>query len=255
MRWSKQNVSLPGMSRDFAVPYQTRGGGRTNWVYSVRQKRRKIYYCSYHCFGRCKDDRRKGRSMTGKTHSATGFFAGLVISHYTGCPGAMTLAMATGSVLGGLLPDIDNVHSQIGSRLPVVELIVHGCQRGIRLLSGILPRKLRENVRSMTGHRGLLHSLLVPAAMLLALPVIGNTNGIEKTFLIGMIAGNLSHLILDMLSGGVPLLIPFSVARIRVCNFRTGGIMDKLWRLVMYFGIGYLGLSELYQIVSKYIRI
>lgn len=34
----------------FAVPYQTRGGGRTNWVYSVRQKRRKIYYCSYHCF-------------------------------------------------------------------------------------------------------------------------------------------------------------------------------------------------------------
>ncbi len=193
--------------------------------------------------------------MTGKTHSATGFFAGLVISHYTGCPGAMTLAMATGSVLGGLLPDIDNVHSQIGSRLPVVELIVHGCQRGIRLLSGILPRKLRENVRSMTGHRGLLHSLLVPAAMLLALPVIGNTNGIEKAFLIGMIAGNLSHLILDMLSDGVPLLIPFSVARIRVCNFRTGGIMDKLWRLVMYFGIGYLGLSELYQIVSKYIRI
>ena len=160
--------------------------------------------------------------MTGKTHSATGFFAGLVISHYTGCPGAMTLAMATGSVLGGLLPDIDNVHSQIGSRLPVVELIVHGCQRGIRLLSGILPRKLRENVRSMTGHRGLLHSLLVPAAMLLALPVIGNTNGIEKAFLIGMIAGNLSHLILDMLSGGVPLLIPFSVARIRVCNFQIG---------------------------------
>lgn len=60
----------------------------------------------------------------------------------------MTLAMVTGSVLGGLLPDIDNVHSQIGSRLPVVELIVHGCQKGIRLLSGILPRKLRENVRS-----------------------------------------------------------------------------------------------------------
>ena len=165
----------------------------------------------------------------------------------------MTLAMATGSVLGGLLPDIDNVHSQIGSRLPVVELIVHGCQRGIRLLSGILPRKLRENVRSMTGHRGLLHSLLVPAAMLLALPVIGNTNGIEKTFLIGMIAGNLSHLILDMLSGGVPLLIPFSVARIRVCNFRTGGIMDKLWRLVMYFGI-ISDSIQVYQNIAEKIR-
>lgn len=160
----------------FAVPYQTRGGGRTNWVYSVRQKQAENILLFVSLFsGDAKDNRRKGRSMTGKTHSATGFFAGLVISHYTGCPGAMTLAMTTGSVLGGLLPDIDNVHSQIGSRLPVVELIVHGCQRGIRLLSGILPRKLRENVRSMTGHRGLLHSLLVPAAMLLALPVIGNT--------------------------------------------------------------------------------
>lgn len=34
----------------FSVPYQTKGGGRTNWVYSVCQKRRKIYCCSYHCF-------------------------------------------------------------------------------------------------------------------------------------------------------------------------------------------------------------
>lgn len=193
--------------------------------------------------------------MTGKTHSATGFFAGLIISNYTGCSETMTLAMVTGSVLGGLLPDIDNVHSQIGSRLPAVELIVHGCQRWIRLLSGILPRKLRENVRSVIGHRGLLHSLLVPAAMLLALPVIDNTNGIERAFLTGMIAGDLSHLILDMLSGGVPLLMPFSVARIRVCKFRTGGIVDVLWRVAMYFGICYLGLTELYQIASGYIRI
>ena len=34
----------------FAVPYQTKGGGRTHWVYCARQQRRKIYYCSYHCF-------------------------------------------------------------------------------------------------------------------------------------------------------------------------------------------------------------
>ncbi|WP_337413053.1 hypothetical protein [Waltera sp.] len=91
--------------------------------------------------------------------------------------------------------------------------------------------------------------------MLLALPVIDNTNGIEKAFLIGMIAGDLSHLSLDMLSGGVPLLMPFSVARIRVCSFRTGGMVDRMWRFAMYFGIFYLGLSELFQIASGYIRI
>ena len=70
-----------------------------------------------------------------------------------------------------------------------------------------------------------------------------------------MIAGNLSHLILDMLSGGVPLLMPFSVARIRVCSFRTGGVVEWMWRFAMYVGIFYLGLSELYQIASGYIRI
>ena len=139
--------------------------------------------------------------------------------------------------------------------LPIAILPVAGLLLGIGSSFTNATTIETYGLTKILGDGTLLHSLLVPAAMLLALPVIGNTNGIEKTFLIGMIAGNLSHLILDMLSGGVPLLIPFSVARIRVCNFRTGGIMDKLWRLVMYFGIGYLGLSELYQIVSKYIRI
>ena len=139
--------------------------------------------------------------------------------------------------------------------LPIAILPVAGLLLGIGSSFTNATTIETYGLTKILGDGTLLHSLLVPAAMLLALPVIGNTNGIEKAFLIGMIAGNLSHLILDMLSGGVPLLIPFSVARIRVCNFRTGGIMDKLWRLVMYFGIGYLGLSELYQIVSKYIRI
>ena len=193
--------------------------------------------------------------MTGKTHSVTGVFAGLAISNCMGCTEAMTLAVVAGSMLGSLLPDIDNVHSQIGNRLPVAELVVHCCQKTVRFLSEIFPRKLRENIRSMIGHRGLLHSLLVPAAMLLAMPVVDGHKRIESYFLMGMIIGNISHLILDMFSGGIPLLMPFSVARIRLCNFRTGGFADRLWRLVMYFGIGYLGLSELYQIASKYIRI
>lgn len=145
MRWSKQNISLPGMSRDFCSALSDQGRRQDQLgVYCPPKAAENILLFVSLFSGDAKDNRRKGRSMTGKTHSATGFFAGLVISHYTGCPGAMTLAMATGSVLGGLLPDIDNVHSQIGNRLPVVELIVHGCQRGIRLLSGILPRKLRE---------------------------------------------------------------------------------------------------------------
>lgn len=169
----------------------------------------------------------------------------------------MTLAMVTGSVLGGLLPDIDNVHSQIGSRLPVVELIVHGCQKGIRLLSGILPRKLRENVRSLIGHRGLLHSLLVPAAMLLALPVIDNTNGIEKAFLIGMIAG---------FKPGHAFRWSSAADAVQCCKDpgmqlpyrRNGGQDVEICNVLWYLLSGVIGIISdsirVYQNIAEYIR-
>lgn len=36
--------------REFRVPFQTRGGGKTQWVYSRRKGKKKLYYCSYKCF-------------------------------------------------------------------------------------------------------------------------------------------------------------------------------------------------------------
>lgn len=193
--------------------------------------------------------------MTGKTHSVTGIFAGLALSSYMGCSGTMTLALAVGSVLGSLLPDIDNVHSKIGSAMPVAEFMVHSCQGAIRALSCVFPREMKENIRSMVGHRGILHSAVIPAAMLLSLVFTGSAAGIEYFFLCGMIIGDISHMFLDLFSGGIPLLMPVSVRRIRLGSFQTGGIVDRLWRIVMYFGIGYLGLLDLYRMASEYIRI
>uniref|UniRef100_UPI00405766F2 hypothetical protein n=1 Tax=Acetatifactor sp. TaxID=1872090 RepID=UPI00405766F2 len=40
----------PVCDKDFFVPFQTKGGGRTNWVYKRRKKKKSIYYCSYHCY-------------------------------------------------------------------------------------------------------------------------------------------------------------------------------------------------------------
>lgn len=40
----------PRCGKEFLVPFQTRGGGKTTWVYQRHCKRKKIYYCSYHCF-------------------------------------------------------------------------------------------------------------------------------------------------------------------------------------------------------------
>lgn len=34
----------------FLVPYQSKGGGRMQWVYRKRYKGKMAYFCSYHCF-------------------------------------------------------------------------------------------------------------------------------------------------------------------------------------------------------------
>ncbi len=50
MKWRYGGISkayiCPHCRNLFLVPFQTKGGGKTHWVY----KRHKVYYCSYHCY-------------------------------------------------------------------------------------------------------------------------------------------------------------------------------------------------------------
>lgn len=43
----------------FLVPYQTKGGGHTKWVYRLRDSRKHLYYCSYHCFDMAKKEMKR----------------------------------------------------------------------------------------------------------------------------------------------------------------------------------------------------
>lgn len=43
----------------FLMPFQTRGGGKTEWVYTRKKGRKKIYYCSYKCFTAAKPEEDK----------------------------------------------------------------------------------------------------------------------------------------------------------------------------------------------------
>lgn len=45
----------PICHKSFLVPFQTKGGGKTHWVYCLYKERRKIYLCSYHCFLEAKE--------------------------------------------------------------------------------------------------------------------------------------------------------------------------------------------------------
>ena len=50
--------TCPVCKRYFLVPYQTKGGGHTKWVYKLtdRTNRKLLYYCSYHCFDKAKKE-------------------------------------------------------------------------------------------------------------------------------------------------------------------------------------------------------
>jgi len=40
----------PQCGKLFLVPYQSKGGGRTQWVYRIRHAGVTSYFCSYHCY-------------------------------------------------------------------------------------------------------------------------------------------------------------------------------------------------------------
>lgn len=45
----------PVCGRLFLVPFQTKGGGHTEWVYVLWNRRKKKYLCSYRCFSAVKE--------------------------------------------------------------------------------------------------------------------------------------------------------------------------------------------------------
>ena len=49
----------PWCGKKFYMPYQSRGGGRTQWTYKLRLGNRRYYYCSYTCFNNALDTRKE----------------------------------------------------------------------------------------------------------------------------------------------------------------------------------------------------
>lgn len=170
--------------------------------------------------------------MTGVTHKIGGICAGAAVLEVLELPllsahGALLMA---GAVFGSLIPDIDHPRSTASQRFRP-GAAVYGLGQGIvRLLSGLLPGRMGDMVRSLAGHRGLTHSLLLPAALAAALIF---STGALAAGLTGLLAGVASHIGLDMLSGGVPLLLPFTGRRFILARIRTGGFAEACVRLLL----------------------
>jgi len=163
--------------------------------------------------------------MTGSTHKLGGICAGMIAINILQevAPETVVLVMA-GSILGSLLPDIDNANSTISHKFRAISMIVKIGQGGIRLLSRLMPRKIGGTVRSFIGHRGITHSLMFPGLLLLLIFFV--RGHIPEHFISGLLVGMMSHIVLDIFSGGVPLIMPLSVKRFKLANIRTGGIIE-----------------------------
>ena len=169
--------------------------------------------------------------MTGKTHGLAGLCAGMALARVVPTDNAGWYVIAT--VLGALLPDIDEPRSTV-SNLPVyfrgyvrqafgrsvLERMAMAILEGWRLLLRIFA----GTVKVLFGHRGVTHrgvacvvaTLMAElAGMLLGLPFMGIFAG----------AGYATHLALDaMTPSGVPLLAPLVRRRVKLpFTIRTGG--------------------------------
>ncbi|MHC1750653.1 MAG: metal-dependent hydrolase [Cellulosilyticaceae bacterium] len=93
-----------------------------------------------------------------------------------------------GATIGSILPDIDHPKSFLGRRIPLIPKLIY----------------------RTVGHRTLTHSLLFALAISFLIRTFNNP------LAIGVLAGIVSHILLDMLTPqGVSYLYPFRRKRIR----------------------------------------
>lgn len=161
--------------------------------------------------------------MTGRTHDLAAFTALNIVFVALPVPemSLATLVTAFGAnMIGGLLPDIDEVTSDIWDKF-----------RGGRIVG--------ELIKPLIGsHRMISHSILGTAIIgyLLSkvLPVLGTVLLVDmKIVWWAIIIGYLSHLVVDSFTTqGVPWLFPvpirFGFPPVKYLRIKTGGLMEKI---------------------------
>lgn len=173
--------------------------------------------------------------MMASTHRLGGIAVGTTAAALLQTSITGTVVILIGSLIGSIFPDIDNRNSRISRKMPITALVVSVGQYLIRIVTSFLPKEQRRYIRSLSGHRGITHSIIGSMILPTIIFLIGILfkQKVGTLFLagFGVFIGCLSHLILDMLSGGVPLLMPFLNKRVVLANIKTGGRMEWLFRI------------------------
>ncbi|SFS07895.1 metal-dependent hydrolase [Anaeromicropila populeti] len=154
-------------------------------------------------------------------------------------------ALATGSIFGGYLPDIDTPNSHISRKLGIILWPVWILRIFIRIIRKIVPgtSKVGQQISKAVGHRGMAHApvtwiivgtvywLLYGQASTITSKISILNGGFPFLLGIGIAVGIVSHLLLDMISGGIPLFFPVTLRRIKLLTMKTGGYEEWIVRI------------------------
>ncbi|MCL2099328.1 MAG: metal-dependent hydrolase [Oscillospiraceae bacterium] len=215
--------------------------------------------------------------MTGKTHKFIGLTAGAVIAYTAVQENPAALFYLIACPIGAMLPDIDHDKSKLGQGrknimkaaaalfgsfafVAAVFFLADAYQKSnilpavITLLAVTVPfalfvcftkiKTVKNSLKFMVKHRGLMHTLILPAFMSGAAPLIFEP--MFKILLIGVNIGYLTHILSDLLTvRGCPVLYPLTKKNIRFLNIKTGSPGEYTAGLVLSGLIAALFLSGL----------
>jgi membrane-bound metal-dependent hydrolase YbcI (DUF457 family) len=106
---------------------------------------------------------------------------------------------------------------------------------------------VKKNLKFMAKHRGLMHTLIIPASMFGAGFLVT-----EPTFAIllnGVNIGYITHIIADLTTThGCPVLYPFTKKNIRLMHIKTGSPGEYIAGFVIAAGIAAVFLTGLIKI-------
>lgn len=157
------------------------------------------------------------KKLTKKVHTTAGICTGILTSIILFKKNVINLdiiilfILLTGSVVGSLIPDIDNRRSYIGQKA----------------------KNISKAINKRGGHRGFTHSLfglLLAALLLITIGYLLNLLNFlyYRIFSFGILIGYASHLVFDIITvGGIPLFYPIK-KRFRILDLKS----DKFQNLI-----------------------
>ena len=220
--------------------------------------------------------------MTGKSHKFIGLVAGGAAAYYgvTHNPGeAVYLLYILAAPAGAMIADIDHDGSKLGrSRktfmavassllaafaiVAITFFLADGYNKGqdkffqsvltvilvaapFLILTALSKTEfIKNNLKFMVKHRGLMHTLIMPGVLFAATYFIKEPT--FRIFITGLTIGYITHLLADMLTvRGCPVLFPVTKKNIKFMKIKTGSVPEYIAAAVLSAGAAALMLSGL----------